>query len=250
MINAVRKTVLFILNKDNNGYMTPDEFNMYAKQAQLELYEQYQYDYSRAVSKRNSRDHNTGFGDIPKQIEEVMGSFYVTKSLPYSNVVSPPKFILPNDAYKSEDLMYNLTTPVDIVTAGTVNKTSQLLDAAPSTDYPVAVIYDNDDTVTTFTPEFDESKKAVVVYPLTIQNNVTLGYYRYPKDPKWTYTSLAGGEPIFDQSSPSYQDFELPVDDMENLVEMILGYAGVSIRDYSITEIANQYYNSDKQTEQ
>ena len=28
-----------VLNKDNNGYITPEEFNLFAKQAQLELFE-------------------------------------------------------------------------------------------------------------------------------------------------------------------------------------------------------------------
>jgi hypothetical protein len=41
MINEVRNTVMAILNKDNNGYVTPEEFNLFAKQAQLELFEEY-----------------------------------------------------------------------------------------------------------------------------------------------------------------------------------------------------------------
>ena len=56
-------------------------------------------------------------------------------------------------------------------------------------------------------------------------------YIRYPKDPKWTYVSLTGGEPIFDQSQSDYQDFELPIDDGNNLVARILQYTGISIRE-------------------
>ena len=43
--------------------------------------------------------------------------------------------------------------------------------------------------------------------------------------------SLTGGEPVFDQSQSDYQDFELPEDDVNNLVARILQYAGVSIRE-------------------
>ena len=34
-IDTVYKTVLLILNKENRGYMTPDEFNRTATQVQL-----------------------------------------------------------------------------------------------------------------------------------------------------------------------------------------------------------------------
>ena len=40
MINTVRNTGMAILHKDNNGYITPEEFNLFAKQAQLEIFEQ------------------------------------------------------------------------------------------------------------------------------------------------------------------------------------------------------------------
>ena len=59
-----------IINKDNNGYITPDEFNLFAKQAQLEIFEQYFYNYTNWVNKRNARMANDGYSDIQKQIAE------------------------------------------------------------------------------------------------------------------------------------------------------------------------------------
>ena len=41
-INTVYKTVLLILNKEERGYVTPDEFNKISNQVQLEIFEQYQ----------------------------------------------------------------------------------------------------------------------------------------------------------------------------------------------------------------
>ena len=40
-VNTVYKTVLLILNKEQRGYVTPDEFNKIAAQVQLETFEQY-----------------------------------------------------------------------------------------------------------------------------------------------------------------------------------------------------------------
>ena len=40
-VNSVYKTVLLILNKEQRGYMTPDEFNKTATKVQLDIFEQY-----------------------------------------------------------------------------------------------------------------------------------------------------------------------------------------------------------------
>ena len=40
-INNVYKSVLVITNKDNRGYITPEEFNQLALQAQNEIFESY-----------------------------------------------------------------------------------------------------------------------------------------------------------------------------------------------------------------
>ena len=43
MINSVRNTVLSVLNKNNYGVITPADFNLYAQQAQLEIFQDYFY---------------------------------------------------------------------------------------------------------------------------------------------------------------------------------------------------------------
>ena len=40
-VNTVYQTVLLILNKEQRGYITPDEFNKTATQVQLDIFEQY-----------------------------------------------------------------------------------------------------------------------------------------------------------------------------------------------------------------
>jgi len=46
MINAVRNTVLAILNKNNYGYISPADFNLFAKQAQLDIFDEYFLEYN------------------------------------------------------------------------------------------------------------------------------------------------------------------------------------------------------------
>jgi len=40
-IDTVYQKVLAILNKEQRGYVTPQEFNLFANRAQLDLFEQY-----------------------------------------------------------------------------------------------------------------------------------------------------------------------------------------------------------------
>ena len=49
-VDTVYKTVLFILNKEQRGYMTPDEFNKVGQQVQLEIFENYFEELSKGQS--------------------------------------------------------------------------------------------------------------------------------------------------------------------------------------------------------
>jgi hypothetical protein len=72
----------------------------------------------------------------------------------------------------------------------------------------------------------------------TSPSNVQIRYVRYPKDPVWTYNTISGGEPIFDNTNLSYQDFEIPYEEFPNLVSKILQYAGLSIRESEVVQDA------------
>ena len=81
MINSVRQTVMSVLNKNNYGYISPSDFNLYAKQAQLDLFENYFYQYNYQLQKENARQSGTGYADITKGLEEVINTFSETKFL-------------------------------------------------------------------------------------------------------------------------------------------------------------------------
>jgi hypothetical protein len=81
MINAVRNTVLSVLNKNNYGYLSPSDFNLFAKQAQLDIFENYFYEYNYQINKENARQSGDGYADITKGIEEAIDIFSVTSGL-------------------------------------------------------------------------------------------------------------------------------------------------------------------------
>jgi hypothetical protein len=91
---------------------------------------------------------------------------------------------------------------------------------------------------TEFYPSYIWEGERITLFPNTINDKgkVKAVYFRHPKVPKWTYFTLLSGEPMFDQTQPDYEDFELPVEDTYRLVMKILQYCGMSIREM---EVAN-----------
>ena len=81
MINSVRNTVLAVLNKNNYGYLSPQDFNLYCLQAQMDMFEDYFYQYNNWINRENNRTSGTGYADIVKGLEEVIDTFSVISPL-------------------------------------------------------------------------------------------------------------------------------------------------------------------------
>ena len=132
MINSVRNTVLSVLNKNNYGYISPSDFNLFAKQAQLDIFENDFYEYNYQINKENSRSSGTGYADIRKSIEETIDLFSVSKPL----VAVNNQYYLPSQTTTGDDyyllnkvLVY--TTPLSTgATDGIVAGGSQCIDSS------------------------------------------------------------------------------------------------------------------------
>lgn len=235
MINSVRNTVLSILNKNNYGYISPSDFNLYAKQAQLETFEEYFSEYNKILNMENLRTSGTGYADIRKAIEEAMELFSVTSTL---SQVAPAtnRFYLPSPTTTGFDyFMINKVLCYDASISPRVFKG----EAEKITHTKITMLNTSNLTAPTEQyPAYTQENGIMTVYPSTINlpNEVEANYFRYPKDPKWTYISLTNGEPVFDQSQPDYQDFEVPYEDEFKLVTKILQYAGMSIREIAAVQ--------------
>ena len=236
MINSVRNTVLSVLNKINYGYLSPSDFNLFAKQAQLDLFDNYFYQYNYQIMKENARQSGTGYADIRKGYEEVIDLFSVTNDLTHisDNEFSAPSILTTGDDYYLvvKVLCYDASVPPRVFKGEAEkvhnSKISMLLNSmltTPTETFPAYVL--NGGTITVYPDTFDAATE------------VSCNYIRYPKDPKWTYVTLTNGEPAFDQTAADYQDFELTIDDEVGLAMKILQYAGVSIREADVYSFAN-----------
>jgi hypothetical protein len=232
MIDSIRNTVLAILNKNNYGYLSPSDFNLYAKQAQLEIFENYFYSYNTQLNLENNRKSGTEYADITKGILEVIDLFSTTKTLDHLSINT---YRMPSVATTGSD--YYLINKVlcfkDNIFRGEAERVSQskitMLNnsilTAPSLDFPA---YSSEGSILTVQP-----------VSFSASSDVRAQYIRYPKPPNWTYnTALALQGPIFNPSAVDYQDFEVPLDNANDLIIKICQYAGVEIREEMVYRFA------------
>lgn len=235
MINSVRNTVLSVLNKNNYGYISPSDFNLYAKQAQMELFEGYFTQYNKIINAENARMSGTSYADLRKVVDECIDLFLTTASLaqvsPASNrYYSPSISTTGSDYYMINKILCYDASGMTRVYKGEAERVSHskitMLNnsmlTSPTEEYPAYV----------------QEGSIVTVFPssISLPNEVDAQYIRFPKDPKWTYVTLLNGSPAFDQSQPDYQDFEIPYEDEYKLIIKILQYSGVSIRESDIVQ--------------
>ena len=71
-VDTVYQRVLTIANKEQRGYITPQEFNLLANQAQLEIFEQYFYDINQF---NRINGNNTEYSDMLNILGEKISPF-------------------------------------------------------------------------------------------------------------------------------------------------------------------------------
>ena len=221
-IDTVYQRVLAILNKEQRGYITPQEFNLKANQAQLETFEQYFYDLQQF---KRMRDNNTEYSNMVKLIDEKISKFKTAGDLTYTNNV----FVLPSNLHKLGTVIYN-NIEVEKVSANEILYYNQSPLAAPTTTRPV------------FVQNIDNSAAdwGLKVYPATINSGISCTYVRKPNEVQWAYTEV-DGTPLYNANDSV--DFELHESDETSLVIKILSYSGVIVRQLEVTEVAEAKEN-------
>lgn len=215
MINEVYTTVLNILNKDSRGYITPQEFNNYAKLAQLSIFEDLFHEYSKALIKQNQRMYHSEYSDVPRHIREVIDIFTKESNMSGGSGV----YAIPDlDFYRLIAIFAN-SFEVEEVSKTHLKAILRNNLMQPSVMYPIYV----------------QSGEIYNIYPNTV-TNVSSVFVRKPLDPKWTYTVLSGNT-IYNPSANDFQDFELPHSYYNKLVTKILTYCGVQLREEQIMQI-------------
>ncbi len=219
-VNNVYQTVLLILNKEQRGYMTPDEFNKTATQVQLEIFKKYFEDLNQSSRvPQNDMD----YADRTDGIDEKMSLFRRTKTVNRDTDIG-------SDVYRLGTVTYDGTVGA---AAGYKIELQRLQRNAyynvlksdltlPNENYPVYLFQDN----------------KILSNPTSI-TSVNLDYIRRPDDVVWGFTKDITTQ-VLVYSPGNSTDFEIDETEQTEVVLRILAYAGIVIRDPQIVQAANQ----------
>jgi len=213
-VDTVYQRVLSILNKEQRGYITPQEFNLFANQAQASIFEQYFYDINQ-FGRLHGND--TEYSDMLNILNEKIGIFEYTDDLNYV----AGHFELPNDLYRIGTIIYNN------IEAERVNNNEILyINLSPltrPTDSRPIYTYKNDEINVFGANE--------------LTSGISCNYIRRPASANWAY-QMVFGEALYDATNSV--DFELHPSDETTLVLKILELSGLAIMDPALYQIAAQ----------
>ena len=215
-VNKVYRAVLAIVNKEQRGYITPDQFNKIAKQVQLDILESTFHEYTNSSLKTNKFGSINGYGDLPKNIREKLDVFSINSTV----AATAGAITVPSNMYR----IINMTITGQYVDFQEVSKQDLNYIAAspltkPTKKYPI----------------YYRQGNTIKIMPTTI-TSVSLDFIKMPDDPIWAYTTGAFGQYIY--ASGSSINFELHPSEEVNLVVGILSYAGIAIKDPEIVQAA------------
>jgi len=229
-VDDVYQKVLALANKEQRGYITPQEFNLFADMAQMEIFEQYFYDIEqRERGVGNSLD----YADIQSGIEEKISIFEEYDQ--NAGVSGLGTVALSTEVYKlgMVRVRYSLSTQ-KLVQAEQIQLKELSVQNSPLTaskkSRPVYIMMSS-----------PSGGNRIRVYPHpTVSEQVFTSYIRRPLPPNWTYTIVSGSAMYNGSTLGGLQNFELHPSEESKLVIKILQLAGVAIKDFNLAQLAGQ----------
>ena len=184
-VNEVYKTALLILNKEQRGYVTPNEFNKIATQVQLQMFENYAEELNQQLRVPQA---DSDYSDRIMNTDEKLSIFKSFGNASYDNTTTPttPFWTMPTDLYRLGTVVYTGVNNSEVELQRLqrndfYNIQKSLLTA--STKYFPTYLYENE---------------RLYVKPNGINSGVSVNYLRKPTDPRWGYSVGTLGQYIYD----------------------------------------------------
>jgi len=231
-IDDVYQKVLVIANKEQRGYITPQEFNLLANKAQLLIFEQYFYDIDKAL---DIHGNSTEYSDRIDVLHEKIAPFEKWKVA--MSAVSGNEGTLPTSTtvHKLGTVFYAAglyDVEVERVEKNDLHYMERTALAAPTDARPVYVRKTN--SIIKLFPA-----SPTVAYTT---GNVTCNYIAKPTKPNWTYT-VVNNQALYNGTASDAQDFELHASEENELVYKILELASITLNKPGLVQIAGDQDN-------
>ena len=240
-VNTVYTTVLYILNKEQRGYVTPSEFNSIADLVQKEIFNSYFPNGNQQNRKnQNNSENDTEFFNMYKDIayklypfeKEISFTYDATSDFFYNNTSSTiykiGEVITTYDGQPKYESITQLTSKKDF------DKITRSKLTKPTKQHPL------------FYTTNDSGQNGVIlkISPSPEANGgVVVNCITNPTSPKWDYVVGSVGQYVFNPvgvGSSTSADFQLDISEQTNLIVNILKYFGIVINDPTIIQVAEQ----------
>lgn len=224
-IDRVFNKVKGYVNTDGRGNFSPTKFNLALHHAMTILNERKLQEVNKAVNRENRGLYSGGLQNIPDRIREKINYLLTTASVALDGSAYP----LPADVLYLDTLLYNNTVPVEpSKDAGEFLAVSRCSLTTPTTEYPIYL----------------KTGDTVEVLPATITDPLKIYYMRQPAMPKWTYQVIDGAE-LFDPTAGDFSDIDLHPGEEEDIVNEVLLYFGINLKEPDVTQAAMQMENTE-----
>ena len=229
-IDTVYQRVLSIANKEQRGYITPQEFNLLANQAQLEIFEQYFHDINQFGRLPGNK---TEYSDMIDNINEKLKPFQNYQTA--MSVSSSSIGVLDSNLHKLGKVTYNQAT-------GTGSTSTFHIEIEEIDQGQFAEIQLSPLTRATIDRPYYVRKTAtqILLFPaasFASSGNVFYNWIDKPAKVEWTYT-VVNGEALY--NSTNVVDFELHASEETKLVIKILELAGIVIKDPNLYQLVDK----------
>ena len=227
-VDTVYQRVLAIANKEQRGYITPQEFNLFANQAQMDIFEQYFYDLDQFLKMPGNDSTHADMVDIIQEKIDIFEKYRQPVTLGSNGIATMP------DYYRMGELYTDACGAFVEIEKINQNEVHHILASpltTPTLTYPVYVRTSGSTDV--------DRNRSIQIYPTTIPTNSTVvcNYIARPIKVEWTYTTVLD-EALY--NSTLAVDFELHESEESELVIKILELAGITIKDPQLYPIAAQ----------
>ena len=223
MINVDRiyQRVLTLANKEQRGYITPQEFNLYANQAQMDIFEQYFYDLNQFL---RMPGNSTTHADMVDILEEKISVFEVTATLALA--------INPNGVAGNLDALPRFYRLSNVRSGNTIMESVSRKDfrlfpnsplTTPTATRPIYMI----DTINSIIQIAGDDTLA----------EADIDYVQSPRQVNWTYV-VVGEKALYNATAADAQDFDLHPSEETELVLKILTLAGFTLKDQALYQAA------------
>ena len=245
-INTVYTTVLYILNKEQRGYIPPAEFNSLAVQVQNDIFDSYFPD-GNQVNRLNqsNRQNHTEFFDMFKDISYKLFPFEKETAFTWNAANTGFIYTGTKTIYKLGEIV--ATTPasqtgqpaqyesvVQLTSKSDYTEITKSKLTAPTAQYPICF---TTQTAAAIAPA-TTPQLLIKVSPASATTTLAVNCLFKPTDPSWGFTVGTLGQYVY--NSATSVNFELDTSEQNNLVIEILKYAGIIIKDPQIVQAAAQ----------